>query len=587
MFISCLMCCAVLCCAAQDAFDGRPLVELLAAEGLDEQLQQVVLYGIAMADTPQQQQQHQQTGLSSSSQAAGTTTTPPPLEQRPEAAKEASQAAGQSDSSSSSSSSGSLLLTAAQGLAALQLYSSSLGRYGGAGAFMAPCYGSGSLPEAFVRLAAVKGAVTALRHGAVKLELLQGQQQQQDQQQLGAGEGSGSSGSSSSKQTSSASDAAATGPLKTGEAGAATASAAVADSKAAAAAAKVAVLLASCQRLTANAVVACSAVAPSCSAAAHPCSSSTVSAQRDKASPPQQQQQLQPQHQVSCAVALLDGSVVDGESSLLLVFPPGSLGQHQAAVIRGLQLGPAFGVAPPGKYMLYLSAVLPGSIETVSSSSSSSLAEQVLAPALQTIAAGKGLQAFEFMEEGQQEAGQQQQQQAAESSSQQPQEEQQQQALPSLLPQVLAVCYFTSQQPVQQFFSQPATADTQQHSSSSSSSSSSSPGSAVLWCPPAAQGFVGYTQTVKAAEAAYRQQFPGLPWLTDPVPSAAAPAAAAASSSDEGPAGAGAAAAHEAAEGSGGVDGGAGGGVLDDCELDAIDELTAALLELSAPPKEQ
>lgn len=103
-----------------------------------------------------------------------------------------------------------------------------------------------------------------------------------------------------------------------------------------------------------------------------------------------------------------------------------------------------------------------------------------------------------------------------------------------------------------------------------------------MWCPTAAQGFMGYTQTVRAAEAAYRQQFPGLPWLTDAVP-AAAPAAAA--SSDEAAAGTASAAEDQAAAGSsGGADAGAGAGVLDDGELDAIDELTAALLELSAPP---
>jgi hypothetical protein len=577
-------------CAVQDAFDDRPLVDLLAAEGLDEQLQQVVLYGIAMADTPQQQQPGPPTSSLTLPQAAAEQQVPATDETRRSVEQPASTSKG--------------LLTAAEGLAALQLYSSSLGRYGGAGAFMAPCYGSGSLPEAFVRLAAVKGAVTALRHGAVKLEL----QAQQQQQQPAAG---------ACGQTSASSDAS--------EAGATGAAVAVAKGEAAAAA-RVGVVLASGQRLTANAVVACSAVATGHSAAAQLETAATASSAADASATPQGQQQ---QQQVACAVALLDGSAVDGESSLLLVFPPGSLGTQQTAVIRGLQLGPAFGVAPPGKYLLYLSAQLPASSSSIrGSSSSSSLAEQVLAPAVHALAAGKGLQALQFVDEEQQEAEhqqqqqqqeaaqQQQQQQQASSSSlgaattaaaaavsaegtrsnEQPQHEQQQAAATSLLPQVMAVCYFTRQQPEQQFSSQlfpPAMPGIQQQDSSSSSSSSGgcrSVDSAVLWCPAAAQGFMGYSQTIETAEAAYRQQFPGLPWLTDAVPQpAAATQSAAAGSSSDGAAGAASTAAQQAADGAGAIDGGAGagGGVLDDGELDAIDELTAALLELSAPPKEQ
>jgi hypothetical protein len=382
---------------------------------------------------------------------------------------------------------------------------------------------------------------------------------------------------------------------------------------AAAAAAKVRVVLASGQCLTADAVVACSAIAQGSSLAAWFSSNSSstqaqpaASAVSGAAATPQ----LQQQH-VACAVVLLDRSVVDGESSLLLVFPPGSLVSEQTAVIRGLQLGPAFGVAPPGKFLMYLSAVLPSTrrADISSSSSSSALAEQVLSPALKALAAGRGLQPFQFGDVEQQE-GVQQEQRAAESndepaggaaaaggvssvskdagSKQQPQkdmeQQQQQQLAESLLPQVLAVCYFTRPQPMQQFCSQAAPAAARQDSSSSSCH----PG-AVVWCPAAAQGFMGYTQVVREAEAAYRQQFPGLPWLTDAAPSAQpAAAAAAGGSSGEAADGASAAAASDqAGDGVGGAGGAAGGGVLDDGELDAIDELTAALLELSAPPKEQ
>jgi hypothetical protein len=580
---------------------------------VDEQLQQVVLYGIAMADTPQQQQQHSST--SSHQQADGSVPAPSAAEAQP-AAEAAVHPGG-------SSSFGRTLLTAAEGQAALQLYSSSLGRYGGAGAFMAPCYGSGSLPEAFVRLAAVKGAATALRHGAVQLELLPPQQQQQQQgdAQQPANEVAGVSSSEQPSRLNSEAAGDTKQPCEgntesdfTGTSPAAAAAEVTAGAcdkaalAAAAAAAKVRVVLASGQCLTADAVVAWTATAQGNSPAAE-CSrqpAGSLVASTDAA--PHLHQQQQQQQRVASAVALLDGSVVDGESSLLLVFPPSSLGSKQTAVIRGLQLGPAFGVAPPGKYLLYLSAVLSFSCstDTISSSSSSSgSAEQVLGHALQALAAGKGLQAFQYADEEQQEDVQQAAGSSGEharmpaagaatdgdasvsedsSSRQQVQEdtEQQQQVVAaSLLPQVLAVCYFTCPQPTQQFYSQASPAAAQQGSSSSRSSNGTQD-SAVVWCPAAAQGFMGYTQTINAAEAAYRQQFPGLPWLTDAAPSAQ-PAAAAGAVDAAG--GASATAAGDQAGDGGGAAG--GGGVLDDGELDAIDELTAALLELSAPPKLQ
>jgi hypothetical protein len=90
----------------QDAFDDRPLAQLLQQEGLGPALQEVVLHGIAMCSTPQ-----------AGSGAAA-------------------------------------IMTAAEGRAALQLFTASMGRFGGRGAFMAAAYGSGSLVEAFVRNAA-------------------------------------------------------------------------------------------------------------------------------------------------------------------------------------------------------------------------------------------------------------------------------------------------------------------------------------------------------------------------------------------------------------------------------------------------
>eukprot|EP00983_Pelagomonas_calceolata_P128044 1161470-Pelagomonas_calceolata.AAC.11 len=55
------------------------------------------------------------------------------------------------------------LVSVRSGCASLAVFTQSLGRFGAPGAFMAPSYGAGSLPEALVRHAAVHGAVTALR----------------------------------------------------------------------------------------------------------------------------------------------------------------------------------------------------------------------------------------------------------------------------------------------------------------------------------------------------------------------------------------------------------------------------------------
>jgi hypothetical protein len=141
-------------------------------------------------------------------------------------------------------------------------------------------------------------------------------------------------------------------------------------------------------------------------------------------------------------------------------------------------------------------------------------------------------------------------------------------------PQVLAACFYTTQQEIQE-------QTQEQHQGLQDSSS------CILQCPAApAAGFVGYSSSIQAAEAFFRQHFSDLPWLTDPLPQAANEAGADAvaetgDSSGEGTAGADAAAASNRA-GAAASAAAAGGGGIDDDELDAIDELTAALLELTS-----
>jgi hypothetical protein len=472
----------------QDAFDGRPLVDLLVAEGLNERLQAVVLYGIAMADVQQQQQP-------------------------PEAAA-AAMPHGQ--------------VTAAQGLAALELYSRSLGRHGGSGAFMAPCYGSGSLTEAFVRLAAVKGAVTALRHAAQQLELLPG-----EQKEAAAAAAAREGGASIAGRASTSAD----DPSEPAAAGSNAAAAA------ATAPARVKLVLASGQALTAGTVI---------SSASHLTPGSTSHQQ-------QKQSSQQPQGQaVARAVAVLDRSLVEGDTSLLLVMPPGTLGPEQAAVIRGLQLGHALAVAPPGNFLLYLSAFLPDGADAAAQGTP--LAEQVLRPALEALAALQDLQPFGAPSQPDgTPAATSSRGSAAEQGEQQQQEEQDvaQAAASSSRARALAACFYVV---VHETHEAAADAAGQQH---------------IVRCASApAAGFAGFTPSIAAAEALFRQHFPDLPWLTEPLAKAAAAAAAGGTSTLEntGEAGSGQAAAGGAADYGG----------VDDDELDAIDELTAALADLSA-----
>jgi hypothetical protein len=108
--------------------------------------------------------------------------------------------------------------------------------------------------------------------------------------------------------------------------------------------------------------------------------------------------------------------------------------------------------------------------------------------------------------------------------------------------------------------------------------------SCILQCPAApAAGFVGYSSSIQAAEAMFRQHFSDLPWLTDPLPQAANTAGTAAAAAEvDGSGLEGSSRADAAGASSSTADAGAGSAAgIDDDELDAIDELTAALLDLS------
>jgi GDP dissociation inhibitor len=273
----------------QDAFDDRQLVQLLCEEGLPPELQDVVLYGIAQADVQQQQDQQQ---------------------------SECSR----------------FVVTASHGLSLLSLYAASLGRYGGRSAFMLPAYGTGSLPEAFVRLAAVRGAVTALRYEAACVALPQTSH---------PAAAAATATATSLQATEQSIDSSGTVP-----------DASLCDAS---------VTLCNGQMLAAGAVLA----------SVH-------------AAPPSLLQHCHAWPRVARCAALLDGSVVPGDDALLLVFPPGTLpGVAAPVVVRGLQLAHTHGVTPPGMCLLHLAAVIPDSNRegwlspnSVSGSVSAAAAEQ-------------------------------------------------------------------------------------------------------------------------------------------------------------------------------------------------------------------
>jgi hypothetical protein len=228
-----------------------------------------------------------------------------------------------------------------------------------------------------------------------------------------------------------------------------------------------------------------------------------------------------------------------------------------------------------------------------------SLAEQVLAPALAAVADTQHLQGLGMMSSGQQQGSQQvqsvqqddmlegqQQQQQGEVAKQQEGQQQQEQASASsaaqLRPQALAASFYTECRelplpPHPQHQQQQQQQHTQQQPGSPAGLSSSD---WVLRCPKApVAGFAGYTASITAAEALFRHHFPDVPWLTDPLPTVSS-AAAAAGGEEGGQQGSEAATGQQDAI-TGAAGGAAAGGVSDD-ELDAIDELTAALMELSS-----
>ncbi|GAB4822847.1 hypothetical protein N2152v2_009893 [Parachlorella kessleri] len=124
----------------QGCFDERPFALLMREQGLDMQLQALLLHAVLMQDQAQRDVAPPASGLEAPQE-----TVPPDGdsgEQPPSAA----------------------VFSAAAALKLMGIHLGSVGRYGqDAGPFLTPMYGCGELPQAFCRVAAVAGAIQVLR----------------------------------------------------------------------------------------------------------------------------------------------------------------------------------------------------------------------------------------------------------------------------------------------------------------------------------------------------------------------------------------------------------------------------------------
>lgn len=412
------------CDAAQDAFDDQPLVSLLQAEGLSKQLQDIIMHGIAYCDLPQ-------LPPATSSHTATISTDGPP----------AAQTAGCITSDSALP-----YMSAREGKQALQLYAQSVGRYSGQGAFMVPAYGSGSLPEAFVRLAAVHGAVTVLRQGVVTLTSKHHEQ------------GNGNDGNDRNDHTTTAT---------------------------------------SCCRVTmaSGQVIQCDAVVGNVEVLRGEGSTADCSTAPEHAGY---------KHFVT-AVCVCDRPLCEGNSSMLIVFPPGSLGDSQQCVIRGLQLGAAAHVAPMNHYLLYLSADVTSMRASLGAEDTpNSLAEAVLKPAVRSLLQTTHLPGHASTAEGI-------------SSSPPPPPSA---SLSSEGCEQHSTLDLASSMPASARSAQPTAQAVVYYSQQECCTAPTHLPANVVACCTVDHGLVGYQRVMHHTEQLFRKHFPGVPWLSDDEPQA-------------------------------------------------------------------
>jgi hypothetical protein len=335
-------------------------------------------------------------------------------------------------------------ISAPQGAAAFTLLGSSQGRFGSPGALMVPTYGCGSLPEALARHVAVHGAVTALRQAVEALVL-----GPKDQPIPGV---YGTTGQQQEQQQQHDAGTAMSAQVVRGV------------------------------RLASGQVIECRHALVMSSSSLAGTETAAESASR--------------------ALVIMDRPLRASEGQAMLVIPPGTPGVENMHPVRGMQLGPGTYVAPPGRYLLYLST--PASGASAQQDLEKAVAQLVHLP---SPVSGSADDAVSSGQAGA--AGAEGESTAASGVSTQG----------SNTPQALQVFYYR-----QRFGSAPP------HSAASSCGEDSMPGSAqpstrpstsipnLILCPGPSSQLVGYGDIVAHAKSLLSEHFPGIPWLLDPQP---------------------------------------------------------------------
>ncbi|KAK3262461.1 hypothetical protein CYMTET_28685 [Cymbomonas tetramitiformis] len=194
-------------------------------------------------------------------------------------------------------------LTAREGVRLVQLYIQSIGRFGpDQGAFLIPLYGTGELPQAFCRQAAVGGAINVLRRAVVDIQF----------QKCGdeaAGEGRERPGAATLPHSAGGGSWKCTAVRTSGG-----------------------------QQLTCGALVLnamyMDVMRHAFEAGASPCG----------------------EQRVARAICITDASLAEGKSQVLAIFPPGCLEGVTGGPVRAMQVGQSTCAAPDGRFVVYLSA---------------------------------------------------------------------------------------------------------------------------------------------------------------------------------------------------------------------------------------
>lgn len=155
------------CCpfAVQGCFDSRPFSELMRSQGLEPELQELLLHAVLLLDHAQQAQQGEagraaaaaaaalpiregsSAGMPAAAAAAAATDAAEPVN-LPSAAGASSEGEQQREGAGSGQQQQAGPITAAAALDLLRVYMQSVGRYGqDTGPFLTPMYGCGELPQ--------------------------------------------------------------------------------------------------------------------------------------------------------------------------------------------------------------------------------------------------------------------------------------------------------------------------------------------------------------------------------------------------------------------------------------------------------